>query len=567
MRVPIDLRIHFMRSEIKRSLGTKCYCSAKSLVKKFIAESERVFTMIRSGALTDKMIQKIVSEYIELWISTFDKKRDNEIISSDPKEQRRIEQENKLFNALIAKDEGYESMLSTYDEGIKKDRVKLGRRKGHEDERIMECVDVALYNHDLKIAKDSTEYKSLCNKLLQGRIEAGIVIKEHLAGNYNTDYDIEIKTRQQYPSLKELISLYEKDKQCDWNDSKRIKSAHRQILHIIGNVPINTIDRGIAIKLRDALKEYPRNVSEKDMSLSWKQLSKTRATRLSESSQHYIKTAFATLIKYAIKHAKGITGNPADGIAGKKPDPESPSEPYTNDELQGLVIALSHLDRTKEPEMFWIPLLLLYTGSRANEICMLRCDDIENIQEKWVIQFRNKIEYNQRTKRKVDRRSPIHNDLIEIGFLDYVNKQKFRNHDRLFSNLKLTDDKWIKDFGKAYNRTFKHKFLKNYTKEQLHVKTLHSFRKTFITWYVQHKEFQDFQHLSTLQSVIGHMENKEIAFILNVIEQAKLTLETYGGGFNKLELQVELLQHLDYGIDLSPLTCNSIEQTHQTIQA
>jgi len=100
------MKIHFLCREMKRSLRTKSYSQAKSLVKKFVAESERIFTMIRSGALTDGIIQKIVSDYKETWITRHDKWRDNEIISTDPVEQNRAEKEIKLFNALIKKDDG-----------------------------------------------------------------------------------------------------------------------------------------------------------------------------------------------------------------------------------------------------------------------------------------------------------------------------------------------------------------------------------------------------------------------------------------------------------------------------
>lgn len=39
MRIPLDLKQHFRVRELKQTLGTTCYSSAKSLVKKHIAET------------------------------------------------------------------------------------------------------------------------------------------------------------------------------------------------------------------------------------------------------------------------------------------------------------------------------------------------------------------------------------------------------------------------------------------------------------------------------------------------------------------------------------------------
>jgi len=47
-----------------RSLHTSLYRQAKSLARGKLGEAERVFMMIRSGALTDEMVYKIVANYI-----------------------------------------------------------------------------------------------------------------------------------------------------------------------------------------------------------------------------------------------------------------------------------------------------------------------------------------------------------------------------------------------------------------------------------------------------------------------------------------------------------------------
>jgi len=185
---------------------------------------------------------------------------------------------------------------------------------------------------------------------------------------------------------------------------------------------------------------------------------------------------------------------------------------------------------------------------------MLRCDDIEQRGDMWFICFRNRAGYHQRTKKGKDRQAPIHRDLVRLGFLKYVEAQKASGKDRLFNNLKLSKTKkWNVDFGKDYNRTFKKKFLQGYTKDQLAEKDLHTFRTTLISWFVQRKDLATVPAISILQSMIGHIEGADVDYILQFIQASKLTLIDYGGGYGKEHEQNELLQQLDYGLDLSPL--------------
>ena len=138
-------------------------------------------------------------------------------------------------------------------------------------------------------------------------------------------------------------------------------------MHILGNPQLNEIDREKGLYLRDSLKEYPFRTMQRDFATPWQTLAKTRLKRLSEGSQHFTLTAFGSLLKYAHKNGMGVIGAPAEGLAGSKDDIKRVKirVPYTQEELTRLVAALK---AEEKPEMFWIPLLLLHTGARSNEI-------------------------------------------------------------------------------------------------------------------------------------------------------------------------------------------------------
>lgn len=120
--------------------------------------------------------------------------------------------------------------------------------------------------------------------------------------------------------------------------------------------------------------------------------------------------------------------NPFDGLIQKdKKAAASKRVSYTSSQIKRLIMSIKQLPDWKQ----WIILIGRYTGMRANEICQLYHDDIKNIDGIWCIVVDDTRE-GQSVKTSNSRRNvPIHNYLIENGFLDYVD----RNKNRLFPQL------------------------------------------------------------------------------------------------------------------------------------
>ena len=511
--------------------------------------------MIRAGVLTDEYIKQMVDKAIDDSMKMTEMARDGYVFKDSVKQADSVKHNIFLDNVLSdsKKSKIYFGMSISVIGGLISD---LALRRGDKIEHVTQYVDSCLKSDNIELDKSSPQYKRFCNEYLKGLIRGLEIHKQHEHGNYETDYDVELRNRRNYLTLQELIKLYEKDKGSTWVDASRNQSAHRQILHILGNIRLNEIDINSKVKLTESLKNYPKKISQKDMVTPWEELSKINKNRLAVRTQHFIKTAFSTLINYAKDNDLGIRGNPAKGIAGKKTVNENAHKAFTTSELQNLVNALAIVDRKKRPEMFWIPLLLLYTGARTNEVCMLRSSDIEqdNDSKAWIIKFCNKPELNQRTKTQTDRRAPVHKQLISLGFIDYLKNQKKLGQERLFENLVGSRGKWNVYFGKDFNRTFKKKFLIGYTKEQLAEKDLHSFRKTMISWYMQKPEYAaNPQAINTLQSIVGHFVHPSATNMLAFVKSAEMTTNVYGGGHGQVSKQNELIQELDYELDFSIL--------------
>jgi integrase len=87
------------------------------------------------------------------------------------------------------------------------------------------------------------------------------------------------------------------------------------------------------------------------------------------------------------------------------------------------------------PHRWWAPILGLYTGARINEVAQLHLNDVIFEQGQWCISIRM-THVNQSLKGKsAVRKIPLHPDVIQAGFLDFVQDMKACGHPRLFPHL------------------------------------------------------------------------------------------------------------------------------------
>ena len=106
---------------------------------------------------------------------------------------------------------------------------------------------------------------------------------------------------------------------------------------------------------------------------------------------------------------------------------------FKSDELKALLAHTNNLKETK-PHHYWLPLLLLYHGSRNGEFANRELKDVRQEFGIWVIDLTvdNKAE-NIRVKNDQSKRMvPICQELIKLGFIDYVNELKLRGERWLF---------------------------------------------------------------------------------------------------------------------------------------
>ncbi|MFZ6673711.1 tyrosine-type recombinase/integrase [Undibacterium sp. Xuan67W] len=96
---------------------------------------------------------------------------------------------------------------------------------------------------------------------------------------------------------------------------------------------------------------------------------------------------------------------------------------FSQDDLQHIFKPATYLAQ-KNPTDFWLPLLGLHTGGRIGELCQLRIEDINQIDQIWAIAITDEDECQRLKTPAAKRTIPIHPKLIEIGFLNFVEDMK-----------------------------------------------------------------------------------------------------------------------------------------------
>lgn len=132
---------------------------------------------------------------------------------------------------------------------------------------------------------------------------------------------------------------------------------------------------------------------------------------------------------------------PLRGVVKKASQIYNERDPFTKEELAKLFNSKEYTSGLHDaPFKYWVPLLLLLSGARANEICQLLTTDIirDDQTNIWVLDI-NQTD-SQRTLKSLKkpfhaRRVPIHPFLIRLGFIEYIEFLTADGKERVFEEL------------------------------------------------------------------------------------------------------------------------------------
>ena len=331
----------------------------------------------------------------------------------------------------------------------------------------------------------------------------------------------------------------------DWKENSLPDNKRRleSFITIIGDKPIADISREDMKNLRETLRRLPPNYVRakeyKGKSIKAILASKPEKT-LNVSTINTTVETVGGLLGWCVNEGL-LTYNPGKDLQIK--DKRQAIELHQAFTMADLKAIFAHpkfsQGKFKSPSYFWIPLIGLFTGMRLEEISQLHCADVYEVAGEpglWVIDINELGEdetgHTKSLKTKNSRRLvPVHQELISLGLLVYLDKIKNQGHIRLFPDLKVPNR--VKKLGKQPGKQFKD--VVNDVLADAEGKSFHSLRHTFADYYKQRGWQTDM-----FRQLYGH-------------SLPTLASSQYGSKFPPRLLYDEVIAKLDYGLDLNAL--------------
>ncbi|MCK2053799.1 site-specific integrase [Methylobacterium sp. 37f] len=286
-------------------------------------------------------------------------------------------------------------------------------------------------------------------------------------------------------SVKELISRYRADREiAHGRESTDRKYSHvfRALEEALGpSRLVQNIRREDCRAVRDFLARVPSNASKRFPRLSLAKAIEAAeingVARLSPTTVASYMNNLSALLNWAVQEEL-IERNPAKGLV-EKGRAQVKRRGFTPAELKVLFKALAPM-RFTHPQRFWVPALALFTGARAGELCQLRVADVIKVQSIWCLDLSEFDAEGRRVDDKSlktaasERVLPIHHELLEAGFIDYVEHQTREGCEMIFPQLASgSKGSYSHEFSKFFGR-----FLDRVGLDQPAL-VLHSFRHGF----------------------------------------------------------------------------------------
>ena len=261
--------------------------------------------------------------------------------------------------------------------------------------------------------------------------------------------------------LKSVIEIYmsEKERAKKWKEKTRLENVaiYKQLLLILDeDITSKQIDHEKARYVKDIILYLPPNINkiEKYKNKTFDEIIEMGDEPISISRFNKYMLRYSALCEYARTHGY-MTENFFKGFTVEEEDDEDEERAiFTNEQLQVVFNKLNSRNKLHS-YYYWAPRIALFTGMRQNEICQMHLDDINEQNGTYYFNV-NKKRSDNHLKTKTSRRwVPIHQKLIEMGFLDRIVELKKRGEERLFPELKYNGTNYSKSVSGWFYRVRK----------------------------------------------------------------------------------------------------------------
>jgi len=344
--------------------------------------------------------------------------------------------------------------------------------------------------------------------------------------------------------LSSNIKTFIDRKKVEGKSIKEIGSDNKileEFVEIVGDFDFSRVTKKEVSYYIDVQTKLPpnRKKSQKYRDLTIKQVMELNLSQKETQTPQNINKRLSKLSvfgNWGVRQGLLLT-NPFSGMKFLVKKQPNRRQPFTTDDLKKILKPETYLNWTINFEhpykihkvnnklpYYWVFLLGIFSGMRTNEMCQLRLSDLKKVDKFWFM-F---VEDSENTKVKTEssiRKIPLHPQLIELGFIDYVGNLRKKKKTRVFWELREDRDGFASKVSRHYNE----KFLPAIGVWEKHKKVLYCTRHTFIN-----KLYSEKVDENVIKTLVGH--------------EKEFTMKHYGGDPFTPEVLLEEISKVNYSI-------------------
>lgn len=452
-RVPSDLVKSIRKAVIKRSLKTGSKIEAKRLRSICDVETDALFASLTKGAVGSGLVKPnepttspagprrrlpvgVLAEYLRELVDADDIASKKRLLADPPQDEE--EKRELCIDAEIE--------LQIYTD------PSDDRRKPW----VYNLIERVLANAQAEVpaVEEMAELKELARRAL-------LELSHRRLSRYTDNYDREWfdsffdPTRAKPISTRALADAYLDETRTEYElnnvSQKRLDKVISQIeclVEIIGpDIPAHLIDDEVVQNVRKTLSHLPSNRTKlyPDVPIAEAIARGQKADRtvISPPTQRQYLDEMKRLLNLAVRR-KLMSSNPAVHAKPLKKDNRAAHEkrlPFTTAQIISFFTSTFYQScgpNAKEPYAgkdrdwrFWLPLIMLFSGARPNELAQLQVQDVKQSKGgAWYLDIATVSENGSSAQVKTEssrRRIPLHQELLKCGFLEFATRRKQQN--------------------------------------------------------------------------------------------------------------------------------------------
>ena len=567
-RIPFDLIEHFgglkeFRISLKCAIKSRSIRTTKILDKKVSGIYEEIRQGMKSLEIDDiKEILRIEirkqilhAHHVDLGTNKWSDSGIEKSLGTAEKKDSNLREilKDDLKSYLKQVDSKMEGILESMSIKIEKESIGFKRLREH-------FIDLYLMRYEwirelvLKTGKSDDDFrKDFDSKFgldlfpdMNGSLSNSVgltetLMKEQLPNISTTSNDLPY-----LPIAGGLLSSNAKTfferKRIEGKKIKEIESDKRiveEFIEIVGDIDFSTITKTEVSHYIDVQTKLPpnRKKSPKYRDLSIKEVMKLKLSQKEIQTPQNINkriTKLSVFGNWGVRQGLLIT-NPFSGMKFSVKKQPHTRQPFTADELRKIfkpetylkwTIHFSHPYRkdrvSNHLPYYWIFLLGIFSGMRTNEMCQILLSQVKKEKGIWFIFIEDSEETKVKTENAI-RKVPVHPQLIDLGFVDYVTAQKKSKRGRLFWELSEDRDGFASHVSRHYNE----RFLPAVGVWKKYTKVLYCTRHTFIN-----KLYSEMVDENVIKVLVGH--------------EKEFTMKHYGGDPFTPERLLEEISKVSY---------------------